>query len=57
VFNLEQRDSQECLYRLPDMGLRKAHIIGYSPAAVALYASLGSGQESTSYIYETTSDQ
>ena len=46
---------QECLYRLRDMGLRKAHITGYSPAAISLYASLGEGKESTFYIYETAS--
>jgi GNAT superfamily N-acetyltransferase len=44
---------QECLYRLRDMGLRKAYIAGYSPAAIALYASLGDGEESTFYIYES----
>ena len=43
---------QECLYRLRDMGLKKAYITGYSTAAIALYASLGTGEESTSYIYE-----
>jgi GNAT superfamily N-acetyltransferase len=30
-----------CLDRLRAMGLRRAHIAGYSPAAVALYGSLG----------------
>ena len=45
---------QECLYRLRDMGLRQAHIAGYSPAAIALYASLGPGKESTFYIYHKT---
>jgi ribosomal protein S18 acetylase RimI-like enzyme len=44
---------QECLYRLRDMGLRKAYITGYSAAAVALYASLGSRERSTYFIYET----
>jgi len=46
---------QECLYRLRDIGLRKAHIAGYSPAAITLYASLGDGKESRFNIYETTS--
>lgn len=44
---------QECLYRLRDMGLRKAHIAGYSPEAIGLYASLGGGEKTTFYIYET----
>ena len=43
---------QECFYRLREMGLRKAYITGYSPAAVGLYTSLSAGEESTSYIYE-----
>ena len=43
----------ECLFRLQGMGLRRAYITGYSTVAVALYASLGRGEESTSYIYET----
>lgn len=46
---------QECLYRLRDTGLRKAHIAGYSPAAIDLYASLGDSKESRFYIYETAS--
>jgi predicted GNAT family N-acyltransferase len=44
---------QECLYRLRDMGLHKAHIAGYSSEAIGLYASLGNSQQSTFYIYET----
>lgn len=44
---------QECLYRLRDMGLRRAYITGYSPEAVALYGSLGATAESKSFIYET----
>jgi ribosomal protein S18 acetylase RimI-like enzyme len=44
---------QECLYRLREMGLRKAYITGYSKEAIALYASLGRGQKATSYIYES----
>lgn len=43
---------QECLYRLQEMGLRSAYITGYSPAALALYGSLGHTSESTSYVYE-----
>ena len=43
---------QECLYRLRDMGMNKAYITGYSTAAIALYASLGLGEQSTSFIYE-----
>jgi GNAT superfamily N-acetyltransferase len=45
---------QECMFRLRDMGLHQVHIAGYSPEAIGLYASLGNGQESTFYIYETT---
>lgn len=44
---------QECLYRLQDMGLRGAYITGYSPAAIALYGSLGAAGESASYVYRT----
>jgi ribosomal protein S18 acetylase RimI-like enzyme len=44
---------QECMVRLRDMGLHKAHIAGYSPEAIGLYASLGDGQQSTFHIYET----
>lgn len=43
----------ECLYRLRDMGLSKAYITGYSQAAISLYASLGDGEKSTFYIYES----
>ncbi|MCA9924456.1 MAG: GNAT family N-acetyltransferase [Anaerolineales bacterium] len=42
----------ECLYRLRDMGIRKAYITGYSQAAISLYASLGTGEASTAYIYK-----
>ena len=44
---------QECMSRLRDIGLRKAHIAGYSPEAIDLYASLGHGHTSTFHIYET----
>lgn len=43
---------QECLYRLQGLGMRRAYITGYSPAAIALYRSLGAGSESASYGYE-----
>jgi len=43
---------QECLYRLRDMGLRNAYITGYSPAAVALYGSLGAVDELSAFVYE-----
>ena len=43
---------QACMVRLRDMGMHKAHIAGYSPAAIDLYASLGEGQQSTFIIYE-----
>ena len=44
---------QECLFRLREMGLQKAHITGYSKEAVGLYAALGKSTQSTCYIYET----
>lgn len=43
---------QECLYRLQDMGLRRAYITGYSPEAIALYGSLGALAESKAFIYK-----
>jgi GNAT superfamily N-acetyltransferase len=43
---------QECLYRLRAMGMRTAYITGYSPAAVALYSSLGAVGESRAFVYE-----
>lgn len=45
--------SMECLYRLQDMGIRNAYITGYSPAAIALYGSMGHVDEFRSFIYET----
>jgi len=42
----------ECLYRLRDMGLRDAYIMGYSEAALALYGSLGAVDEQRAYTYE-----
>lgn len=42
-----------CMARLQTMGMRAAYITGYSPGAIALYASLGSGQQTTGLIYET----
>jgi GNAT superfamily N-acetyltransferase len=47
----------ECLYRLQSIGLQRAYIAGYSEAAVALYASLGSVGQSTFYIYELSAPQ
>jgi ribosomal protein S18 acetylase RimI-like enzyme len=42
----------ECLYRLKEIGLRNAYITGYSPAAIALYGSMGHVDEFRSFIYE-----
>jgi len=42
---------QESLYRLRDMGMKKAYITGYSEAAVALYGSLGAEKQTEYYIY------
>jgi GNAT superfamily N-acetyltransferase len=44
----------ECFHRLKDMGIRKAYITGYSPAAIALYGSLGAVEEKKAYTYELT---
>lgn len=44
---------QECLFRLREMGLHKAHITGYSPEAVDLYASLGNSRQAIFHIFET----
>lgn len=46
---------QECLYRLREMGLRRAYITGYSEAAIGLYASLGASNEMKSFVYEAVS--
>jgi GNAT superfamily N-acetyltransferase len=43
---------QECLYRLRDMGLRRAYITGYSSAAISLYGSLGATDRRESLIYK-----
>ena len=43
----------ECLHRLQEIGLRNAYITGYSPAAIALYGSMGHADEFRSFIYET----
>lgn len=43
---------QECLYRLKEMGLRTAYITGYSPAAIALYGSLGAVGEMRCFVYQ-----
>jgi len=45
--------SLECMYRLKEFGIRNAYITGYSPAAIALYGSMGHVDEFRSYIYET----
>lgn len=45
---------QECLHRLKAMGIRNAYITGYSPAAIALYGSLGAMDEVKAYFYERT---
>jgi predicted GNAT family acetyltransferase len=46
--------SLECMYRLKEMGIRNAYITGYSPAAIALYGSMGHAGEFRSFIYEAT---
>lgn len=43
---------QECLYRLRDMGIKKAYITGYSEGAIALYDSLGAVKRTESLIYK-----
>lgn len=43
---------QECLYRLKDIGIHNAYITGYSPEALALYASLGAVDEVKAFYYE-----
>jgi GNAT superfamily N-acetyltransferase len=47
---------QECLYRLQEIGMRAAYIAGYSPAAIALYGSLGATEETRAYVYRTVPD-
>ncbi len=42
---------QECLYRLKGMGMKKAHITGYSEGAIALYGSLGARKRTKFFIY------
>lgn len=42
---------QACLSRLRDMGLQRAYVTGYSPAALALYGALGAGARSEKRIY------
>ncbi|HOG45447.1 MAG TPA: GNAT family N-acetyltransferase [Anaerolineae bacterium] len=42
---------EECLARLRNMGLERAHITGYSPGAIALYRSLGAAAESQAFGY------
>lgn len=43
---------QECLYRLKDMGIKRAYITGYSKEAIALYGSLGAVAEQKAYVYK-----
>ncbi|MGE5374480.1 MAG: GNAT family N-acetyltransferase [Bacteroidota bacterium] len=45
--------SLDCMYRLKEIGMRNAYITGYSPAAIALYGSMGHADEFRSFIYET----
>ena len=44
---------QECLYRLQEMGMLAAYISGYSPAAIALYGSLGATEETRAFVYRS----
>jgi len=41
------------MYRLKEIGIHTAYITGYSPAAIALYGSMGHADEFQSFIYET----
>jgi GNAT superfamily N-acetyltransferase len=43
---------QECLYRLRDMGLRRAYVTGYSQEAVGLYGSLGAHERTELLTYK-----
>jgi GNAT superfamily N-acetyltransferase len=43
---------QDCLYRLREMGIHNAYIMGYSPEAIALYGSLGAVDEVKDFVYE-----
>lgn len=43
--------TQECLHRLKEMGVKKAHITGYSEGAIALYSSLGAQKQTEFFIY------
>ncbi|MGD2026726.1 MAG: GNAT family N-acetyltransferase [Anaerolineales bacterium] len=43
---------QECLCRLKEMGVKKAHITGYSEGAIALYGSLGAQKQIEFFIYK-----
>jgi ribosomal protein S18 acetylase RimI-like enzyme len=44
--------SIDCMYRLKEGGIRNVYITGYSPAAIALYGSMGHVDEFRSFIYE-----
>lgn len=43
---------QGCLYRLKAMGVKQAHITGYSQGAIALYGSLGAAKRTEYLIYQ-----
>ncbi|MCB0200348.1 MAG: GNAT family N-acetyltransferase [Anaerolineae bacterium] len=43
---------QACLYRLKAIGVKQAHITGYSEGAIALYSSLGAGKRTEYWIYQ-----
>ena len=43
---------QECLIRLKGMGMKKAHITGYSEAAIALYGSMSKEKQSEYLVYK-----
>jgi GNAT superfamily N-acetyltransferase len=43
---------QACLVRLQEMGMKQAHITGYSEGAIALYRSLRSSKQTEYWIYQ-----
>lgn len=43
---------QECLHRLKEMGMKKAHITGYSEEAISLYDSLSVQNRTEFFIYK-----
>ena len=42
---------KECLCRVKEMGVKKAHITGYSEGAIALYLSTGAQKQTEFYIF------